>query len=180
MGTLKIYRWAWLTLIVVTIATIAVLVIRTSHHDLAAAPDNIEKIVKVDLPDIAFVESEDNSDRGASRWDTFDHRGKFVCELSEETIMIFDDLCRTDSLHWRKAQDRNVYSYYDEGGIDELYHVFCLIGHDGFTIDYEVEESEGILVLLAFAIAYYILLKWGAVLLVIALISRIKNRKKSQ
>ena len=176
----RIYGWAWMVTIVATLLTAGVLMIHTSHHELAEDPNNLEKIVKVDLPDIAFVESEDNSDRGASRWDTFDHRGKFVCELSEETIMILDDLCRTDSLHWRKAQDRNVYSYYDEGGIDELYHVFCLIGHDGFTIDYEVEESEGILVLLAFAIAYYILLKWGAVLLVIALISRIKNRKKSK
>ena len=31
--------------------------IRTSHHDLAKDPNNIEKIVKVDLPDIAFVSS---------------------------------------------------------------------------------------------------------------------------
>ena len=96
------------------------------------------------MPDIAFVESENNLDRSASHWDIFEHRGKFICELSEETTSALDNLCQTDSLHWRKAQDRSVYSYYDEGGVDGLYHIFCLIGHDGFTINYEVDESEGI------------------------------------
>ena len=170
MGTLKIYRWAWFALIVVTIATIAVLVIRTSHHDLAAAPDNIEKIVKVDLPEIASVESENNLDRGASRWDIYEHNGKFIHELSEDTITTLDELCLTDSLHWHKANSRIVYSYYNEGGIDGLYHVFCLISHDGFTINYEVDESEGIFVLFPFVIAYMILLAWGIILFIINLI----------
>jgi hypothetical protein len=115
---LKIYGWAWVVLIVATIITVVVMAIRTSHHDLAKDPNNIEKIVKVDLPDIAFVESENNLDRSASRWDIFEHRGKFICELSEETTTTLDNLCQTDSLHWRKAQDRSVYSYYDEGGVD--------------------------------------------------------------
>ena len=104
-----------MVLIVATIITVVVMAIRTSHHDLAKDPNNIEKIVKVDLPDIAFVESENNLDRSASRWDIFEHRGKFICELTEETTTTLDNLCQTDSLHWRKAQDRTVYSYYDEG-----------------------------------------------------------------
>ena len=177
---LKIYGWAWVVLIVATIITVVVMAIRTSHHDLAKDPNNIEKIVKVDLPDIAFVESENNLDRSASRWDIFEHRGKFICELSEETTTTLDNLCQTDSLHWRKAQDRSVYSYYDEGGVDGLYHVFCLISNDGFTINYEVDESEGIFALMSLAIVYFILFKWGIVLLIIALIRRIKNRSKSQ
>lgn len=49
-----------MALIAVTVATIAGMMVRTSHHDLAADPNNIQKIVKVDLPDIAFVESENN------------------------------------------------------------------------------------------------------------------------
>ena len=110
---LKIYRWAWVVLIVATIITVVVMAIRTSHHDLAKDPNNIEKIVKADLPDIAFVESENNLDRSASRWDIFAHRGKFICELTEETTTTLDNLCQTDSLHWRKARDRSVYSYYD-------------------------------------------------------------------
>ena len=109
MGTLKIYRWAWFALIVVTIATIAVLVIRTSHHDLAAAPDNIEKIVKVDLPEIASVESENNLDRGASRWDTYIHSGQFAEELSEETIKAIEKLCVADRSHWCKEEEYYAY-----------------------------------------------------------------------
>ena len=114
MGTLKIYRWAWFALIVVTIATIAILVIRTSHHDLAAAPDNIEKIVKVDLPEIASVESENNLDRGASKWDTYIHSGQFTEELSEESIKAIEELCVADRSHWCKEEE--YYAYFDRGG----------------------------------------------------------------
>ena len=174
---LKIYGWAWVVLIVATIITVVVMAIRTSHHDLAKDPNNIEKIVKVDLPDIAFVESENNLDRRASRWDIFEHRGKFICELTEETTTTLDNLCQTDSLHWRKAQDRSVYSYYDEGGVDGLYYIFCLIGHDGFTINYEVEESEGIFVLFVLIVAYMLLLTWGIILFIVSLFRR--NPKKS-
>lgn len=175
--TLKIYGWAWVVLIVATIITVVVMAIRTSHHDLAKDPNNIEKIVKVDLPDIAFVESENNLDRSASRWDIFEHRGKFICELTEETTTTLDNLCQTDSLHWRKAQDRSVYSFYDEGGADGLYNVFCLISNDGFTTVYEIDEDEGIFIFLPIAIAYTILFKWGMVLIIILIVRRVKNRK---
>lgn len=166
---LKIYGWAWATIIAATIVTFAVMIIYPSHHELAADSYSIEKIVKVDLPDIAFVESESNLDRSASRWDIFEHRGKFICELSEETTTTLDNLCQTDSLHWRKAQDRSVYSYYDEGGVDGLYHVFCLISHDGFTINYEVDESEGIFGLFPLIVAYMILITWGIILFIVSL-----------
>ena len=165
MGTLKIYRWAWFALIVVTIATIAVLVIRTSHHDLAAAPDNIEKIVKVDLPEIASVESENNLDRGASKWDTYIHSGQFTEELSEESIKAIEELCVADRSHWCKEEE--YYAYFDRGGIDDLYFVTCIIYHDHFKLTYEVDESEGIFVLFPFVIAYMILLAWGIILFII-------------
>lgn len=158
MGTLKIYRWAWFALIVVTIATIAVLVIRTSHHDLAAAPDNIEKILKVDLPEIDSVESENNLDRGASKWDTYIHSGQFTEELSEESIKAIEELCVADRSHWCKEEE--YYAYFDRGGIDDLYLVTCIIYHDHFKLTYEVDESEGIFVLFPFVIAYMILLAW--------------------
>lgn len=171
---LKIYRWAWVVLIVATIITVVVMAIRTSHHDLAKDPNNIEKIVKVDLPYIAFVESENNLDRSASRWDIFEHRGEFICELSEETITVLDNMCRTDSLHWRKARDRSVYSYYDEGGVDGLYHVFCLISHDGFTINYEIDESEGIFGIFPLIVAYMTLFTWGIILFIVSLFRKKK------
>ena len=59
--SLKIYGWAWVVLIAVTIVTFAVMIIYPSHHELAADPYSIEKIVKVDLPDIASVLSMDDS-----------------------------------------------------------------------------------------------------------------------
>ena len=45
---LKIYGLAWALLIPVTIVTLAGMMIRNSHHDLAADPNMIEKIIKVE------------------------------------------------------------------------------------------------------------------------------------
>jgi hypothetical protein len=171
---LKIYRLTWVAVISATLLTIVVMIVHESHHELAEDSNNLEKIVKVDLPDIESCESINNLDRGSSRWDIFGHRGKFVNELSDETIMILDDLCLTDSLHWRKAVGKNVYSYYDEGGIDGLYHVFCLISHDGFTITYEIDESEGIFGLFPLIVAYMILLTWGIILFIVSLFRKKK------
>ena len=174
---MKIYGWAWVVTIVATLLVAGVSIIHTSHHELAEDANNLEKIVKVDMPDIAFCESDNNLDRGASRWDVFEHRAKFVSELPEQTIIVLDELCLADSLHWHKAKDRNVYSYYDEGGSDGLYNVFCLISNDGFTTVYEIDEDEGIFIFLPIALAYTILLKWGLVLIFISIVRRVKNRK---
>lgn len=79
--------------------------------------------------------------------------------------MALDNLCQRDSIHWRKYADKGVYSYSDGGGIDELYYVHCAISKDCFTITYEIDESEGI----------FVLFKWGVVLMIIALIRRVKR-----
>ena len=175
--SLKIYGWAWVALIAATLIAIAVRAIYPSHHDLAQDANNLEKIVKVNLPDIAYSESSNNLDRTASRWDVFEHRGMFVGDLPEETLIALDELCLTDSLHWHKAKDRSVYSYYDEGGPDGLYNVFCLISNEGFTTVYEIDEDEGILIFLPIALGFTILFKWGFVLITISIIRRVKNRK---
>ena len=174
---LKIYGWAWVAMIAATLITIVVMAIYPSHHDLAQDANNLEKIVKVDLPDIAYVESSNNLDRAASRWDVFEHRGMFVCDLPEETINALEELCLKDSLHWHKAKDRSVYTYYDDGGSDGLYNVFCLISNDGFTTVYEIDEDEGIFIFLPIAIGFTILFKWGLVLIIISIVRRVKNRK---
>ena len=174
---LKIYAWVWVAVIAATLITIAVMAIYPSHHDLAQDVNNLEKIVKVDLPDIAYSDSSNNLDRTTSRWDVFEHRGMFVSELSEETIMSLDELCQSDSLHWHKANDRSVYSYYDEGGTDGLYNVFCLISNDGFTVVYGIDEDEGIFIFLPIALGFTILFKWGLVLIVISITRRFRNRK---
>ena len=104
---LKIYGWAWVAIIAATIVTFAVMIIYPSHHELAADPYNIEKIVKVDLPDIASVQSMD--DLGGSRWDMFVHQGRFTEEISEKSIQKMDELCQSDTIHWSKNSDKVVY-----------------------------------------------------------------------
>lgn len=175
---LKLYGWSWVAAIAATLITLAVMAIYPSHHDLAQDANNLEKIVKVDLPDIASFESSNNLDRTASRWDVFEHRGMFVSDLPEETTIALDELCLTDSLHWHKSKDRSAYSYYDEGGFDGLYSVFCLISNEGFTTVYEIDEDEGIFIFLPIALGFTILFKWGLCLIIIAFINRIKNRRK--
>lgn len=104
---LKIYGWAWVAILVATIVTFAVMIIYPSHHELAADPYSIEKIVKVDLPDIASVQTMD--DLGGSRWDMFVHQGRFTEEISEESIQKMDELCQSDTIHWSKNSDKVVY-----------------------------------------------------------------------
>lgn len=104
---LKIYGWAWVAIIVATIVTFAVMIIYPSHHELAADPYSIEKIVKVDLPDIASVQTMD--DLGGSRWDMFVHKGRFTEDISEKSIKEMDELCQSDTIHWSKNSDKVVY-----------------------------------------------------------------------
>ena len=157
----KIYVLAW---VVVIASAIGAMVFVPSHHDLASNPHAIEKIVKLNLPDIAHVESEDNLDRGTSRWDVYVHRGQFCEPLSEESIEIMKTLCLADSLHWRKNEWEGCYMYNDEGGIDDLYSVSCSIYDDRFVMAYYVDESEGIFVLLPILLVCPILLIVGIVL----------------
>ena len=172
---LKIYGWAWAALIAATIVTFAVMIIYPSHHELAADPYSIEKIVKVDLPDIASVQTMD--DLGVSRWDMFVHEGRFTEEIPEESIQKMDELCISDSIHWSRNSDNGYYMYLDEGGMDGLYLVSCTISEDRFVTTYEVEESEGIFVLFALMVAYMILITWGMILFIVSLFRR--NPKKS-
>lgn len=171
-NSLKTYGWAWVTVIASTLLTIAVMAILNSHHDLAKDPKHIETILKMDLPDVEYSISDDNLDRSASRWDVFEHSGKFSEAVSDESIKMLDDLCQSDSLHWRKCADKGIYSYSDGGGIDELYCVHCAISKDYFTITYEVDETEGVFAVIPFVGAYAILIAWGISLFIINLLRR--------
>ena len=157
------------------VVTIAVMKIYPSHHELAADPYCIEKIVKVDLPDIASVQSR--NDLGGSRWDMHVHKGEFTEGISEESIQIMNELCLSDSIHWSKNSDKGYYIYSDEGCLDGLYLVSCAISEDRFVTTYEVEESEGIFVLFTLIVAYMILLTCGIILFIVSLFRR--NPKKS-
>ena len=175
----KIYLWACVVLVAAAIVAVVAVMVIPSHHDLARDPYAIGRIVKADLPEIVEVESEDNLDRGASRWDVYMHRVQFGEALSEESIKKLDRLCRTDSLHWRKNHEEAYYRYTAEGGIDELYAIDCEIHHDYAYLTYMVDESEGILLFVAIYLCVHLMLLWGVVLLVIAVVKRIvKNRQR--
>ena len=175
----KIYLWACVVLVAAAIVAVAAVMVIPSHHDLARDPYAIERIVKVDLPKIVEVESEDNLDRGASRWDVYTHRVQFGEALSEESTKNLDRLCRTDSLHWLKNAEEGYYRYTAEGGVDELYAIDCEIHHDYAYLTYMVDESEGILLFVAIYLCVHLMLLWGVVLLVIAVVKRIvKNRQR--
>ena len=159
----RVYVWVWVAVIATAIGAIALV---PSHHDLAENPYAVEKIVKVDLPDIAHVESVNNLGRGTSRWDVYMHRAQFSEPLSEASIKVLDALCLTDSVHWSKNGPERYYVYNDEGGIDDLYSVSCVIRDTRFVLTYYVDEVEGIFVLLLLLLVCSLLLVWGIVLAV--------------
>lgn len=170
----KIYGWAWVAFVAACIVTIAVATIRPSHHELAKDPYSIEKIVKVDLPEIVRVESDDNLDRGSSRWDEFCHHGQFAENVSEESIKAMEKLCLTNSLHWSKDTNKGFYIYSDQTRKD-LYSVYCTISPDHFYMIYEIDEDEGLFVILPFFLVNIALLGWGIILVIFSIIRRIVN-----
>lgn len=176
----KIYLWAWVAFVVAAIVAVVTVLVIPSHHDLARDPYAIERIVKVDLPEIVEVESRDNLDRESSRWDAYMHRVLFGDTLSEERVKELENLCRVDSLHWRKNTEERYYRYTAEGGIDELYAIDCEIHHDYAYMDYMVDESEGILLFVAIYLCVHLMLLWGVVLLAIAVVKRIVKNKNQQ
>ena len=164
----KVYLYAWGVLAVAIIGFI----IYPSHHDKAKDVKNIEKIVKVDLPDIADSESTDNLDRWASRWDQFDHSIQFTEELSGDCIKELEQLCKSDSEHWSKNETEGFYTYHKAGGIDNLYEVSCHIHKDHATLSYTIDEDEGILMIALMIIYFKVMLLWGLVLGIIAIVRR--------
>ena len=176
----KIYLWAWAVFGVAAIVAVVVAMVMPSHHDLARDPYAIERIVKADLPEIVEVESRDNLDRESSRWDVYMHRVLFGDTLSEERVKELENLCRVDSLHWRKNTEERYYRYTAEGGIDELYAIDCEIHHDYAYLTYTVDESEGILLFVAIYLCVHLMLLWGVVLIVIGVVKRIVKNKRQQ
>ena len=174
----KIYLWAWAVFVVAAIVAVVAVMVIPSHHDLARDPYAIERIVKLDLPEIVEVESEDNLDRGASRWDVYTHRVQFGDTLSEESTKNLDRLCHNDSLHWQKNTEERYYRYTAEGGIDELYAIDCVLYHNHAYLTYSVDESEGIFLFVAIYLCVQLMLLWGVALVVIGIVKRIVKNKK--
>lgn len=166
----KIYGWAWVALLAITLVVALIMFILPSHHELAQDPSKFVEEIKIDLPDIANTESTDNLSRGASRWDVFAHRSQFAEPLSEKQIQALDELCLIDVEHWSKNSEEGYYAYSNEGGIDELYSVSCRIYREHMCFEYAVDESEGMFVFAPLSIAYTLLFFIGIILGITALI----------
>lgn len=133
----KVYIWACGLLH----AAILIFIAWPSHHDLARDVDNIDRIVDLDLPEIGRYESADNLDRGASRFDNFEHQIWFKEEVSDECIAEMERRCEEDGEHWTKLNSLGCYEYWDGGGVDELYCVNCLIYKDRAYVSYIISED---------------------------------------
>ena len=164
----KIYLWAW----AVVFAIIIGVVVCPSHHELARDPRKVGAIVNLHLPDIADYQYEDNLDRGTSRWDFFGYHAIFSEEISEECIAEMERRCVEDSEHWSKNESEGYYLFVDSGGVDGLYDVGCAIYDNQAHVGYLVSEDEGIFAIAILWLYIQILLMWGFVLFVIAIVQK--------
>lgn len=164
----KIYLWAWAVAFVILTGYI----VWPSHRELASDPDKIGAIVNLRLPDIADYEYEDNLDRGASRWDFYEYRALFTENISEECIAEMERRCVEDGEHWSKNEAEGYYLFTDYGGVDGLYEVGCAIYEDQAHVGYLISEDEGVFAIAFLSLYIQILILWGLVLLIIAIVQK--------
>ena len=146
------------------------LVFRSNYHHRTAA--DYQKIINklhVNLPDIADVDSWDNYDRGASRWDCLEHSIQFATPLSKKTIK---QLERKAARSWNKwyqetMQTSVLYSYRSAKIWDsEAYFYQCVIvddlekDNDHLYIEYYIDEDEVIFNILKYL---GLIILWGIV-----------------
>lgn len=164
----KIYSWAWAVALVI----ITGLVVWPSHRELATDPNKLGAIVNLHLPEIADYEYEDNLDRDTSRWDFYGYHAFFAENISEECIAEMERRCVEDSEHWSKNEEEGYYLFMDSGGVDGLYDVGCAIFDNQAHVGYLVSEDEGIIAIAILSLYIQILLMWGFVLFVIAIVQK--------
>lgn len=180
----KIYLWSWVAYIAIVIIG-SITIIATTQNvserhkclvNLSESPEYIENVIKVDLPDITHVES----DFGAgSSWTTYSYDLKFSEALSEDCIKELNKLCETDSLHWSKNFNGD-FIYHESENLD--YEISCIIYNDYSVVDYGIydELPSSVLGFLASTTAVlYILIIWGVVLLIIAVVRKMISKNKN-
>lgn len=172
-----------ITILVFTIGILLLIItpffFMNHHHNTAADYERVLRIVDIELPDIAEVQSWDNYDRGASRWDCLEHALRFKMPLQESTIEELERRCTTNS-HWRKDMSGNkiFYEYTSEPEWkSDLYFISCRIYEDGARIEYYIDEDEGIFcILIQFLVVFLGVVGFVVWLLVMA-ISKILKKK---
>ena len=180
---LRIYKYAWvvpfLALAVSLFASLFDTTPSSIHHKglikLSEVPAYIEEIIGVELP--AIVLSNSATGHG-SRFTSHTYKLTFCEPLSEDYVAELERQCAEDSEHWKKtAGGLYLYTEYGENGdmID------CLIHNDHMDVGYSISDSEEEIVdafidaILLFAKIAVMLVVWGIVLLLIALVRKIRK-----
>ncbi len=147
--------------------------ISPSYHYLAEDADNIEKIVKLDLPDIEDSESSDGS---ISCWDCYNHSIQFEEPLSADCIAELEQRCKSDTLHWSKTEsDGSIAYHYENIDKGDWYEVECTIYKDRASFSCMIDELEGLFRDGLLNLFTGIMVIWGVVLAIVAIVKRIKR-----
>lgn len=180
---LRIYKYAWVVPLFAMVVSMFVSLFNTDssniHHEglmkLSEAPAYIEEVIGVELPAAELT----NSDTGyGSHFTSHTYKLTFSEPLSEDYVAELERQCAEDSEHWQKTVGGlYLYTEYVENGdmID------CLIHNDHMDVGYSISDSEDEIVdafidaILLFAKIAVILVVWGIVLLLIALVRKMRH-----
>jgi hypothetical protein len=130
------------------------------HHRTAADYNAVLDKLRVELPEVSEVESFDNYDRGASRWDCIEHNITFQEELSDKTLKKLEKLCSRNP-HWVKEEDKFgvCYQYKSEKKWEsDLYFLSCRLQGRQAHIEYYIDEDESLFNLIDIALFFGVIL----------------------
>jgi hypothetical protein len=175
----KIYLWSWVVYFAIPICGLIASLESVSDsekymNNFSDTPENIEKIINIDLPDIVHVKPDNSS---GNYWTTYGYELKFSEELSEDCIRELNMRYKTDNAHWSTNSGAFIY----RESASSYYELCCLIYKDHSVVEYgytdELSNSE--LALLAFiAGGFWILIFMGVILGVIGAICERRREKK--
>ena len=115
------------------------------HHRRAADRDRLLRRFCLNLPMISDVESYDNYERGASRWDCHEYYITFEKEYSDRTIKRLERRCKSNK-HWTKELDdynNPIYVYQSElEWNSDTYYYVCRFENNKCQIEYYIDEDE--------------------------------------
>ena len=156
---------------------LGMLVIGSNHHHRVAADyERILRKTHIRLPEVAKVQSWDNYDRGASRWDCLEHKIVFDKWPSQKSIDKMERLC-VNNQRWSKEETNGIVYYTFNSAKEwdsDLYFYSICIFENNAHIEYYIDEDEGLFCYLIFIPLLFI---WLIVLILQLSVS--SNQKSS-
>lgn len=166
----KIYLWLWVAYFAIPICNGLIDSSGNASdsekymNNFSDTPENIEKIINIDLPDIVHVKSDTGY---GNAWTSYSYDLKFSETLSEDCTRELNKLCETDSVHWSKDFN-SVFIYHESENFD--YKIDCIIYNDHSVVDYAVYTGEdNIWGVMLFFGGFFILIFVGVILHIISL-----------